>query len=485
MTLRINHNTAAINAHRNLQANDAKMSKTLEKLSSGLKINRAADGPAALVISEQMRGQIAGLTQSIDNSETAISMIQTTEANLSEVSTLLTSVRQLAIHAANEGANDDVMLAADQQEIDNALETVNRIASQAQFGAKKLLDGSNGAMGSTTGEGLEFLSAGLKTADSSESGFDISITQNAAKSGVVGSAVLTDEIVKAGETLMVIENGQTATYTTSADDTVDIAVKNLQSEIKRNGLQIDIKADDSGKLELTHKEFGSEYSFQVSSSTEGVLSKQGGEIEVSQAGADIKGTINGESATGQGQVLTGIVGAQTVDGLSVKFNGQVGNDGEVPPEGVVAGRAYVSQNSLNFQVGANYGQTAGLSVEAVHSESLGTAVENNSGYRALSDVNVTTFQGAQDTLLLVDYAVNQISAMRGKLGAFQKNTLESNLSNLRVANENLISSESVIRDVDMASEMAAFTKNQIMTQSATAMLAQANQSPKNVLQLLG
>src|SRR3989339_497965 len=113
MSLRINHNTSAINAHRNLLQNSEQMGSTLEKLSSGLKINRASDGPANLVISEQMRAQIAGLKQAIDNSETAVSLVQTTEANLSEVNKLLINIRQLAIHASNEGVNDETMLQAD------------------------------------------------------------------------------------------------------------------------------------------------------------------------------------------------------------------------------------------------------------------------------------------------------------------------------------------------------------------------------------
>ena len=150
MSLRINHNVSAINSHRNLQANQAEMSKTLERLSSGMKINRASEGPASLVISEQMRAQIAGLNQAIDNSETAVSLVQTTEANMSEISNLLTSIRQLSIHAANEGVNDEVMLEADQREIENALATIDRIASQAQFGTKRLLDGSRGAAGTAS-----------------------------------------------------------------------------------------------------------------------------------------------------------------------------------------------------------------------------------------------------------------------------------------------------------------------------------------------
>jgi len=500
MGLRINTNVSSINTHRNLQNNDAAMSKTLEKLSSGLKINGAADGPASLVISEQMRAQISGLNQAIDNSELAVSMVQTTEANLSEVSSLLTNVRQLAIHAANEGVNDELMLEADQQEISNALATIDRISNQAQFGTKKLLDGSNGASGSTTGQSLEFVEASLATGDSSTNGFKVRITQEASKGFAAGTVALTDDAVKQKETLTIIENGKKATYTTTSDDNIDTALQNLQSEIKKNGLQVDVSKTEDGKIRVEHKEFGSGKGFQVSSTTAGVLSKDAGQIDVSTEGQDIKGTLNGESALGKGQVLTGITGAGTVEGLSIRFTGDLaatkaantaaGVEPELDDQGValpgeVVGQVYVSQNSLNFQVGANKDQTVGISVGSSKAEVLARGIENKSGFESLSDINVTNFQGAQDAIQMVDAAINEISSKRGELGAFQKNTLESNLSNLRVASENLTSSESVIRDVDMAQEMAEFTKKQIMTQSATAMLAQSNQSPQSVLRLLG
>jgi len=508
MSLRINHNTSAINSHRNLQLNQAKMAKTLEKLSSGLKINRASEGPAALVISEQMRAQIAGLSQAIDNSETAVSLVQTTEANMSEIANLLTSIRQLAIHASNEGVNDEVMLEADQKEIENALETINRIASQAQFGNKRLLDGSRGASGTTTGDNLEFVGATLATGDSRAHGFEVKINQIATRSTLKGTTAISDEIIKAGETLTVIEQGRMATYTTNADDTAQTAVQNLRSEIARKGLDVDINLADDGTIELKHKDYGSDYQFQVASSTAGVLSTNGGEIEMSEAGKDIKGTINGESAVGSGQILTGVKGAACVDGLSVRYYGEgrelelpegctiadLEVEGEVEPgrqplevtsDGVGVGRVFVSQNSMKFQVGANRGQTVGVSVQGANPEGLSRGIANASGFESLANADVRSFQGAQDTLKLVDAAIDQIAADRGDLGAFQKNTLESNLANLRVASENLISSESIIRDVDMAKEMAEFTRNQIMSESATAMLAQANQLPQIVLDLLG
>ncbi len=509
MSLRINHNTSAINAHRNLEANQNALSKTLEKLSSGLKINRAAEGPAALVISEQMRAQMAGLTQAIDNSETAISLVQTTEANMSEISNLLTSMRQLAIHAANEGVNDEVMLEADQKELENALETINRIAEQAQFGNKRLLDGSRGAAGTTTGESLEFVGASLATGDSRENGFDVKVTQIATKSASVGETSLTQEIINAGERLTVIEQGKMATYITNKDDTAATTVQNLRSEAERKGLDLDINLTDDGRISINHRTYGSEASFQLSSSTAGVLSKNAGEIEIAEAGKDIKGTINGESAIGKGQVLTGVKGAACVDGLSIRYYGEgkkgiippgceiadmqvevqdgegEGQQQEIPAEGTSVGRVFVAQNSMRFQVGANQNQTVGISIKSGHSESMSRGIANQSGFESLADVDLRSFRGAQDALLLIDGAINQVASDRGGLGAFQKNTLESNLSNLRVANENLISSESVIRDVDMAKEMAEFTRNQIMAQSATAMLAQANQLPVNVLTLLG
>ena len=508
MSLRINHNTSALNAHRNLQTNQSNLSKTLEKLSSGLKINRASEGPAALVISEQMRAQLAGLSQAIDNSETAISLVQTTEANMSEISNLLTSMRQLAIHSANEGVNDEVMLEADQKELENALETIDRIAGQAQFGNKRLLDGSRGAAGTTTGENLEFVGATLSTGDSRENGFDVKVTQIATKAFAEGQTALTQEVINAGERLTVIEQGKMATYITNKDDTAATAVQNLRSEAERKGLALDISMTEDGRITITHREYGSDSSFQLSSSTAGVLSKNGGEIEISQQGQNIKGTINGESAIGKGQVLTGVKGAACVDGLSIRYYGD-GKKGIIPPgcevsdivvegeegaseepqqqipaEGASVGRVFVAQNSMRFQVGANQNQTVGIAIKSGHPESMARGIANQSGFESLADIDLRSFQGAQDALMLIDSTINQVAADRGELGAFQKNTLESNLSNLRVANENLVSSESVIRDVDMAKEMAEFTKNQIMAQSATAMLAQANQVPRNVLTLL-
>ncbi|MCH8882340.1 MAG: hypothetical protein IIA41_02450 [SAR324 cluster bacterium] len=145
----------------------------------------------------------------------------------------------------------------------------------------------------------------------------------------------------------------------------------------------------------------------------------------------------------------------------------------------------VFQNSLIFQVGPNVGQTVSVSLVNTNSRVLGRGVENPSEYRSIRDMDLRSAQGAQDTQTLVDKAINDVNVVRASLGAFQKNTLEANLRQLRINTEELTSAESVIRDTDMAKEVTAFTRNSIMVQSATAMLAQANQVPQTVLSLLG
>ncbi|MGK0288838.1 MAG: flagellin [bacterium] len=488
MSLRINQNVSAVNAHRNLLANDQKLSKSLERLSSGLRINRAADGPSALVTSEQMRAQIAGIDQAIKNSEVSISMIQTAESALNEVNQLMVGMRQLAIHASNEGANDDIMLQADQQEIANALASIDRVSTNTQFGTKTLLDGSNGANGVTSGAGLDFIDASPLTKGSA-TGYEVKVLRTASKSNLSGTAALTESIIEEGEILILSEGGKNASYTTTEFDSAETVAQNLGAAARSAGLDLSVKLSPENTLTVEHNKYGSKHSFQASSSSDGVLSTTAGSTISGTAGRDLLGTINGETATGHGQTMTGIRGNRTTDGLTVRFGGDLDVNGEGKPtadpeNGVAVGSVNVTQNSLNFQVGANRGQTVSVSLDSTSTTQLSKNIENMSNFGSLSEIDVMTTEGAQDTITLIDEALNQVSQKRADLGSFQKNTLESNLSNLRTASENLVAAESSIRDADMAAEVAEFTRNKIMQKSATAMLAQANQAPTNILRLL-
>ena len=340
MSLRINTNVESLTAHRHMINNDKQLSKSIERLSSGQKINRGADGPAALVISEGMRAQIASLQQAANNNESAISMVQTAEGALNEVSRLLVDMRQRAVSAANVGINDSNMANASQKEIENALDAIDRISENTQFGSKHLLNGSAQVEGSVDSE-------------------------------------------------KATEAAQSVAAQTNEDENADAAAEDKES------------------------------------------------IEAAQAAADAAGVEPGS--------LT---------------------------------------KSLAFQVGANKGQMVSVNLPNVATNRLALGVDNSSGFNSLADLDVTTGQGAQDAMSVIDKAVEEIAVARGDLGAFQKNTLESNLTSLRIHTENLVAAESTIRDADMAIELAAFTRNQIMTQSATAQLAQANAMPKNVVALL-
>ena len=527
MTVRVNSNIPAINSHRNLLINNTEQAKVMERLSSGLKINRGADGPAALVISERLRSQTAGLEQAIDNSEAGISLVQTAEAALDEVSASLINARQLAVHAANEAVNDEFMLRANQQEIENILATVNRIAQSTQYGKKNLLDGSKGASGVVSGADLEFVDATQATKSSGATGYDVYIAQAACRAEVGGSVPLTNEIIDKGEQITIIEGSKTVNFHSIKGETVETNLNVLSAAIKEAGLDIDlIRASEKGtdpntpqNITLRHQQFGSDYTFKVSSSTEGLLSTKSNIYDTIENGLDVAGEINGEEATGSGQVLTGNTGNSNTEGLAIRYKGhslpgdshssntvtesyleqtQVseihrGERNRLPQIseaelaeciGALAGTVTVSQNSLVFQIGSNAEQTTSLALRNMRTSNLGAGVENLSGFQSLAEIDVTNAAKAQDTMSILDRALEEVSSTRAEIGAFQKNNLESNLNYLRIAHENVQSAKSIIRDADMAEEMTAFTRNQIMTESATAMLAQANLRGQSVLQLL-
>ncbi len=477
MTLRINHNVAALNAHRNMVRNDAKLGKTLEHLSSGLKINRAADSPAALVISEQLRAQVAGLKQAVMNSEAGVALVQTAEGSLNETSALLTSIRQLAIHAANEGVNDHVMLEADQAELMNALDSIDRISKTCEFGTKRLLDGSHGINGLTGGDDLTFVEASTRTKSSPQSGFSVEITQEATQAQISGSLALTQDMIDQGETIYLMEGSKSTKFVTELGDSLAQIQNKLNNTIENADMNLDVYFDATGKLNVVHKEYGSENTFSVISSTSGILSEKADIPIWVQNGLDVQGSIGGEVCSGKGQILSGNEGTN-VEGLSIRFTGIA------DPLNPEVGRVVVDSNALTFQIGGNVNQVVKVLLPNTRSDKLAQNINNESNYRSLRDLDLRSYQGAQDALVLIDKAINEITSVRADLGAVQKNALESNIASLSIAKENLINSESVIRDTDMAAEMSEFTKYQIMTQSATAMLAQANQTPNNVLSLL-
>ncbi|ACJ74537.1 flagellin [Thermosipho africanus TCF52B] len=386
--MRINHNLSALNAWRQISLTNSNMSKTLEKLSSGLRINRAADDAAGLAISEKMRGQIKGLDMARKNAQDAISLIQTAEGALNEVHSILQRMRELAVQAASD-TNTDVDRENIQAEIEQLRQEIDRIARSTEFNTKKLLNGN-----------LESFRANPEA--------------NIVNGGIIDLTINTlNQNAKEGTYL--VEVGQFRGSPTSALD-----------------------------VRITLVTTSSVYSTIVTSFAQGYVLVGGV-------------TLRWDSTVLSISNYNGLPSGEVIDAAVARIEGK-----------------YTGSDYLVFQIGANEGANMIGGIDAVDSKNLGLNT---------SLIDVTSQDGAERVISLIDAAIDKVSGIRSKLGAMQ-NRLEHTIANLGVSSENLTSSESRIRDADMAKQMMFFTKQQILIQSGMAMLAQANTLPQNILQLL-
>ena len=407
--MRIQHNIAALNSYRQLSGNNSAVSKNLEKLSSGYRINRAGDDAAGLAISEKMRAQITGLETAQKNANDGISLVQTAEGALTEVHTMLNRMVELANQSANGTYDDKTDRANLQKEVKSLNDEINRIAEGTNFNGINLLDGSLGvAVSSKAGDGSTAAAAGKATETYLDFSKVVPATGNIQAGATVKLGDKVFEFVKAGGTVK-----------TAGATAVEIGANRDKSVEALAGKIVDEKA------KIT----------------------------------DAAGTVIVEDATAA--------------------DGKVTIKSPEPPQGKVnkayeAVQASTTGIGLTLQVGdtsAAFNKLT-VSVGSMSAKSLGIA-----------DVDISTQDGASSAIDKIRTAINTVSSTRGDLGAIQ-NRLEHTINNLSVTAENMTAAESRIRDTDMAKEMMAYTKNNILVQASQAMLAQANQVPQGVLQLL-
>ena len=504
MSSRINTNTTAAEAAYNLSINSDNVSKNIERLSSGLRINSAADDASGLVISESLRAQSAGLTQATSNTNDAINVVKTAEGALNEVHSLLINIRSLIVHAANVGANDPTALKADQDSIASAIASINRIAGTTQFNNKNLLDGtaSSSSAAVTTGTGVASSTGSTSLALVSQAA---SYGTTALTSGHVGYTQATASVEKANFTggaatdtfggSFVIE-GKTVVLNGNANTTASIATA-IQQQTGLNYTVSGTAAAATG-LTFTNTATGAatgSYNFaSLASFTTGTGAAASTVTATAQttAGANAYVTVNGQNSDtvgADGKTFSFSTGA--LKGLSLSTNATTTN-ADVGEFSATADKA-VAGNDLQFQIGANAGQTVDISIGSQKANNLGSYTDTVAGKSyTLGDLaaggalNVADATGAaqQDALKIVDQAISDVSTTREKLGALQSNVLESNVRSLGVAQQNTDASESTIRDTNLSSEIVDFTKNQILVQAGTSALAQANSAPQAILKLL-
>lgn len=399
----INHNMGAMNANRQMGINSATAGKSMEKLSSGLRINKAGDDAAGLAISEKMRGQIRGLDQASANAQDGISMVQTAEGALNETHSILQRMRELSVQAGND-TNTTTDRKEIQKEMNQLTSEINRIGNTTEFNTQKLLDGNK-----------------------------------------TGAAVTVAVSAQVGEYTLAPVTG-TGTQAVDVDGILITGASGTTSGAKAANLLTALNANTT----LTAK-----YTITASGTTMKFAQKTASDTAMTSTG------LNTAQAT------TGIAGAEVRDG------------------------------SATLQIGANQSQTFTVDITDMRSKSLGLSSETagtnftTGTTNTLTDdsgnteyaLDVTTATKATAAITTIDAAIASVSGERSKLGAYS-NRLEHTIANLGTSSENLTSAESRIRDVNMAKEMSTFSKNNILSQAAQAMLAQANQQPQQVLQLL-
>lgn len=515
---RINSNIASLVARANLSRANQDLEVRLQRLATGLQINRGADNPAGLIVSERLRSEISGLTQAINNSERASSVIATTEASLAEIADLLSSINSLVVEAANTGAVSPEEREANQLQIDSAIESITRISNSASFAGLKLLNGE-----------LDYVLSGLIRDDiakaqihganfAGQSNIQVNVEvlasaqtgnlymradydgPNAAQSGRLLSATTLE--IAGNRGVQVLQFPMSATVEQMRDS--------INSFREATGVSAALvnPADASSGLIFSSMEYGSN-SFVSVNRMDGP--SDGGYFQTFKlannapvpdsfsfsdpdilalltesnrdTGRDVTAVVNGTLANGNGLQLS----MRNSTSLSFdmlldrNFATNVGSTTEFHITG--GGALYQLGGEINTSQQMNIGISS-VAASRLGGTLIGDDLQFLSSLRTggENDLSSGNFQAASQIL---QTSIDEVSMLRGRLGALERNTLQTNMRSLQAAVENLTASESLIRDADFAAEISALTRAQILSGTGTTVLALANQQPQQILQLLG
>jgi len=466
---RINTNVTSLISQRVLRKNNNQLNTSLERLSTGLRINKGSDSPAGLIASENLRAEKAGITQAIDNAGRASNIIGTAEGGLSEVSNLLTELQSLVNQSANSGGLSQEEIDANQLQVDSILGTVNRIAQSTAFQGTKLLNGNydytTSGVASTSFNNVRINAA--RIAEGSALNVVVQVTQSAqtAQLGYTGG-----NVGGTGATIEVAGNTGTQQLSFASGTTVSSIATAINAVKDATGVSATISGSN---LRVESTAFGSSQFVSVRA-VAGSFAVTGG-ASGKDLGRDANVTVNGAAAQADGKTVSYRTSQLDIEfDLDNTFN-TAGSDNFA----ITGGGATFSLGSKVTEADKASLGIASVSIGSLGNDTLGYLSSIASGQaNNLSSDNLVSAQK------ILDKAIKQVSQLRGRLGAFQKFTLGSTVNSLGVALENASAAESAIRDTDFAEETANLTRSQILSQAATTVLAQANASPQAALSLL-
>lgn len=461
--MRLNHNALAYTANNNLNAINNNLTKSMQRLSSGYKVNKSSDDPAAKAISQRMEAQIRGLSKAVDNSNDGISLIQTAEGALDEVHSILARIRELAVRGANE-VYEEVDRDAMQDEIRQLQEELDRISESTEFNGRKLLNGELNKKGYVDTDGLSIVEIG---GDIEPGGYGITVK-------ATGTQAKTNLTVLAGGTVITKEQAGTVTINglevrVEEGDTGDDVNEKIRNAAAKIGMDYNITTG-----ELVSQQSGKSQSITVKATSDDLRALLGTN-QPTVYGTDAKA----EFMTDNGKRI-GFADTATIDtdgnritvtdknGFKMVYDAQL----DSPTGGIGDATVTVlSAGPMVIQIGNNEGQTLNVNISKTTAESL-----------EINHINVYTNAYASEAIERVDDAVAKISGIRSALGAYQ-NRLDHTVNNLETADENLTSAVSRIRDTDMAEEITEYTQQNVLSQSALQMLIKSNARPEGLLQL--
>lgn len=461
--MRINHNISAQLANVNLKRADNRMTASLEQLSSGYKINKAADDAAGMAISNKMRSQIRALDQASRNADDGTSIIQTAEGALSEIESMLQRARELSVQAANDTYTVDDRYAV-QKEIDQLLDEVDRIASTTDFNGTKLLDGTCNRVVTFDEIGMDSLGV-----SSSVLSGTYQVTVDALAEPAQGA--LSYSIPTQGTSTIKIND---TSISISSTDTLDDVYDRVLSVCNMMGIDV---AGGSGNLTLTTKALGVDQNMVLRSSNE--------TADRTVRGKDAEITLTDSAtatAAGEESMFSGKESVR-YNGNNITISDNSGFEMNLTlEEGIQAGDVrnitVYDTGSMKLQIGANEHQNIDIDFAEVSCRTLKLREEDGDNM-----VNVCSQEGATRAISAFDNAIQSISDYRSNLGAME-NRLNSTISSLDISSENMTDAMSRIMDTDMAQAMTNYTQESVLSQAATSMLAQANNRPQQVMSLL-